>query len=84
LTEGRVNAKYREPSQYPLVFILLIIIAIMTAPWYAHGPTFEHLVLSIPVWVWSVILWSFLLAISIILVSKYLWTLEPENEEVEE
>ncbi len=76
LAMGHSDFKPKEPSHYPLALILLLLIALMTVPWYAKGPTFEKLVLSIPLWVWSVIIWSLILAFSIMAVARYLWRLE--------
>ena len=69
----------REPARYPLALLLLVLLALLTSPWYARGPTFEKLVLSIPVWAWFVIFWTILLAFSIMAVAKYLWRLEPAS-----
>jgi len=71
----------REPANYPLALLILVLLALLTSPWYAQGPAFERLVLSIPLWAWCVILWTVLLAFTIMAVAKYLWRLEPESTE---
>ncbi len=68
--------KPREPSQYPLALVVLLLIALMTVPWYADSPFFQRTLLAVPVWVWSIIIWSLILALSIMAVAKYLWRLE--------
>ncbi|MEB3806545.1 MAG: hypothetical protein GSR73_03415 [Desulfurococcales archaeon] len=72
--------KPKEPSRYPWVFILLLVITILTIPWYTQGPEYSKLYLSIPLWVWVVLFWTIVLAVSIMAVAHYLWNLEPPRE----
>ncbi len=67
---------FKEPAGNPLVMILLIVLALMTSPWYARSSSFEKLVLAIPLWVWMVLLWTILLIATIMAVAKYFWKVE--------
>ncbi len=67
---------FKEPAGNPLVMILLIVLALMTSPWYARSGSFEKLVLAIPLWVWMVLLWTILLIATIMAVAKYFWKVE--------
>ena len=74
--ERREASPFREPSSSPLVMIALLFVTLMTVPWYARGEGFERLVLSVPLWVWMVLIWSLILAFSIMLVANYYWRME--------
>jgi len=74
----------KEPIKHKKIWIVLIVLYVLSVPWYLPKGTYAPIILGIPYWGWIVLGVSLAISITLTYVIKNYWQLTNEENEDKE
>ena len=71
----------KEPVKHIKIWIVLLILYVLSVPWYLPKGTYLPIVFGIPYWGWIVLGVSLAISITLTYVIKHYWQLSDEENE---
>lgn len=69
----------KEPIKHKKIWIVLLILYVLSVPWYLPKGTYLPIVFGIPYWAWIVLGVSLAISITLTYVIKHYWQLSDEE-----
>lgn len=74
----------KEPIKHKKIWIVLIVLYVLSVPWYLPKGTYTPIILGIPYWGWIVLGVSLAISITLTYVIKNYWHLSDEENKDKE
>lgn len=69
----------KEPVKHFKIWVILLILYVLSVPWYLPKGTYLPIVFGIPYWAWIVLGVSLAISITLTYVIKHYWQLSDEE-----
>lgn len=81
---GAKIMRKKEPIKHKKIWIVLVILYVLSVPWYLPKGTYTPIIFGIPYWGWIVLGVSLAISITLTYVIKKYWHLSDEENEDKE